>query len=141
MKTAKTQLLLVLLTFFLPLLSLEASGVKAVVDISQGKLLVRKGWKILNRFEVETSRYGIGNKIHSRKTPTGEFTIKKEPGHRFGRVYRLSGYQGNARGILIHVDLSRDYHGSNGCIHLMTSAEMSQLWSILPSGATLKIRR
>jgi hypothetical protein len=140
MKPAKTQFLVALLTLFLPLLPIEASGVRVTVDISQGKLVVKKGLKVLDRFEVETSRYGIGKQIHSLKTPTGSFTLKKEPGHRFGRVYRLSGYQGNARGILIHVDLTKG-HGSNGCIHLMSSAEMSRLWSILPSGANLKIRR
>ena len=140
MKPERTGFLVVLSALLLPLLATEASEVKAIVDISQSQLAVKSGLRVLRRFKVETSRYGIGTAINSRKTPTGKFTLKKEPGHRFGRVFRLSGYQGNARGILIHVDLTKD-SGSNGCIHLMTPAEMNQLWSILPDGASLRIRR
>lgn len=66
-----------------------------------------------------TGNVRLGNKIssvpRSYGTPVGEFTISKEPQHRFGKTtWRLSGPQGR-RGILMHRKIGSKRY-SRGCI-------------------------
>lgn len=109
------------------------------VRLKKRTLTVNRGSKTLHVFQgIEYSRYGIGHERGSRKTPLGSYTVTKEPNHRFGPVLRLSGYQGHARGILVHQDNTRD-SGSNGCIHLKNYADMKKLFDMVPAGAELNI--
>ena len=89
------------------------------------------------RAPVEISPKGIGDKLGSNKTPVGSFTVSKEPHHRYGPVLRLSGYQGNRRGILIHRDMTRS-DGTHGCVAL-TADDMRHLFAMVPDGEELVI--
>lgn len=108
-----------------------------IVDISAKRLeFYSGGFKPKLVLPVVTGRGGISNVINSKGTPTGEFTITKEPKHRFGPVFRLSGYQGNNRGILIH----KAYGSStSGCI-APSAPDMAKLFSAVPNGTKLVIR-
>ena len=85
---------------------------------------------------VEISRVGLGTERGSKRTPLGTFTVTKEPGHRFGPVLRLSGYQGSNRGILIHRDMSKG-EGTNGCVTCKRG--MADLFKLVNSGDSLRI--
>ncbi len=51
-----------------------------IVSISKQKLYLIKGWKILRKYPVSTSKYGIGNKDGSYKTPLGMHCIMSKIG-------------------------------------------------------------
>lgn len=111
------------------------------ISIRKRTLIVMEGEETLRVFTgIESSRRGVGDGMNSKQTPVGEFTITKEPTHRYGPVFRLSGYQGWTRGILIHQDNTRD-SGSNGCLHLRNLKEMTELFELVPSGARLVIEK
>ncbi|MCS7228315.1 MAG: L,D-transpeptidase, partial [Endomicrobia bacterium] len=59
----------------------ESLHLKIVVSISHQKLYVYKNDKIIKSYPVSTSKYGIGNKVGSNKTPLGMHRIKKKVGH------------------------------------------------------------
>lgn len=111
------------------------------ISLKKRTLTLMEGDKTIRVFTgIESSRRGVGDGMNSKQTPVGEFTITKEPKHRYGPVFRLSGYQGWTRGILIHQDNTRD-SGSNGCLHLRNLKEMTELFNLVPSGAHLKIEK
>ena len=111
-------------------------GTRVVVNVEAKKLTVWKGFLPVFTCEVKTSRFGIGHTIRSRKTPTGEFTVTKEGKHRYGKVLRLSGYQGYNRGILLHKDYGNPL-GTNGCI-CPKEPHMKKLYDLIPDhGARL----
>lgn len=65
--------------------------------------------------------------------------VEEQSDHKYGPSFRLSGYQGLNRGILIHQDLTRD-GGSDGCLPLPTKS-MNELFALVPAGARLTIQR
>lgn len=101
--------------------------------------VIHKGKKVATFKGLEYSRKGFGDTLDSLKTPLGQWTVTKEPEHKYGLVFRLSGYQGINRGILIHRDNTRD-GGSNGCLHL-PSSDMTKLFNMVPEGAKLTIQK
>ena len=111
---------------------------RIVVDISQKRLKVYNGSMPVYSSLIETGRAGIGHTLGSGKTPTGTFNIVKEPKHRFGPVFRLSGFQGNSRGILVHKDLSTRV-GSGGCV-VLPGNNMKKLYDIVDDDAVLIIK-
>jgi hypothetical protein len=123
----------------IPIVSNKTS--KIVVDISEQKLKVictKTGYK---KFEtkVETSRVGVGTVLKSKRTPTGNYTVTKEPKHRFGPTLRLSGYQGNTRGILLHRDFVSG-NGTSGCICPVTSKYMNTVFRMVDNGTPISIK-
>lgn len=111
-----------------------------IADCKKKTMTVMHGGEVVKVYKnLEYSRRGFGTKINSLRTPLGEFTITKEPDHRYGPSMRLSGYQGINRGILIHQDLTRD-GGSDGCLHLKT-ADMNEMFEMVPEGAKLTIKQ
>jgi len=127
---------------FIPLvavaLNTEAATIK--VDISEGRLTVFKGPLPVFTTPVQTAANGIGFKIGSGKTPTGSYTITKDDEHRFGKILRLSGYQGNARGILVHKHYG-SLNGTSGCICPHTPAAMNRLFKLVKDGDRIIITR
>jgi lipoprotein-anchoring transpeptidase ErfK/SrfK len=51
-----------------------------VVDVSDQKLYLYEGQKLEKTYPVSTSKYGIGNKLNSGKTPLGAHRVKKKIG-------------------------------------------------------------
>jgi len=92
---------------------------------------------------ASTGNVRMGNKVssvpRSLGTPTGEFTMRKEPGHRYGTyTWRLSGPQGK-RGILVHRKIgSKQY--SRGCICPPTSF-LKTVFNATPKTMDLRITR
>lgn len=117
-----------------------AAPVTLDVDVSRQQMTVRRGGQVVRRIPVETSRIGTGSRLGSHRTPLGEFTLRKEPGHRFGPIFRLDGYQGDSRGILIHRDLTAG-HGTNGCIATPDWQTQQWLFARVDDGASLLIHR
>ena len=64
----------IFLLFFSNLL-LNANGLKIIIKISEQKLYLIQGEKILNEYPVSTSKYGVGSKELSKKTPLGKHFI------------------------------------------------------------------
>jgi lipoprotein-anchoring transpeptidase ErfK/SrfK len=60
-----------------------------VVKISEQKLYLHNGKEIVKTYPVSTSRYGIGNKIKSKKTPLGIHRIAEKIGDSvpFGAIF------------------------------------------------------
>jgi hypothetical protein len=58
---------------------------KVEIDISGQRLYLRYGSKIVKSYPVSTSRYGVGNRLGSNKTPLGLHQIAGK----FGRNARL----------------------------------------------------
>lgn len=81
------------------------------------------------------NEYGLSSYL----TPIGEWTVTKQPGHRFGPVLRLSGFQGWGRGILVHAYTNYKAEGSRGCISL-SKAHNWQLFSQVEDGTKLIIK-
>lgn len=122
----------------LPLLLASCQAAKqdaVVVDISDQELCVR-GYCT----DIETSRVGTGTALGSNRTPLGTYTLTREPGHRYGKTLRLSGYQGKRRGILIHRDF-RSGDGTSGCICPTTRKAMERVYDLTPTGTELIVRR
>lgn len=59
---------------------LEADKYAIVVSISKQSLHLIKGKKIIRRYPVSTSKYGLGNKDGSNKTPLGMHCISNKIG-------------------------------------------------------------
>lgn len=115
-------------------------GVTLEVDVSAKELAIYRGVRRLYVCPIQTSAVGTGETLESRRTPTGRFTLTKEPNHRYGPVLRLSGYQGTRRGILIHRHLRPRDEGTNGCIAPLTEESMQRVFDLTPPGAVLVIR-
>jgi hypothetical protein len=125
----------------MPLVLTNCGTTKTIdVDISAGKLTLYSGVMPIFTTPVQTAAKGIGDEIRSNKTPVGDFTITKEPNHRFGRVLRLSGYQGQRRGILIHKHFG-SLNGTSGCVCPIKKSDMDKLFSLVNDGDRLRIRR
>lgn len=50
------------------------------VSVSKQELQLRRGRKILRRFAISTSRFGLGTEVDSLKTPLGEFCVSDKIG-------------------------------------------------------------
>ena len=107
------------------------------VSVRAKEMRVIQGGRVIKKIPVSTSRYGIGSQPGSRRTPLGEFTVRPEPGHRFGPVLRLDGPQGR-RGILVHRDLSRGT-GTNGCVAVPDLETARWLVGVVEPGTRLRI--
>ncbi len=61
-----------------------------IVDISRQRLYLKKGKRILKSYPVSTSRYGVGNRDGSFKTPLGRHIVVSKIGRnaRFGEILR-----------------------------------------------------
>jgi len=59
---------------------MQKSPVKIEVSIAKQELKLRRGRKLIRRYSVSTSRFGIGTKKGSRKTPLGKFRISDKIG-------------------------------------------------------------
>ena len=114
---------------------------KLVVSIKEQKMQVvdEKTKRIVKEVPVETSRKGVGFRIRSNKTPTGNYYVVKETGHRFGPVLRLSGYQGYKRGILIHRDF-KNGNGTSGCICPINLDYMNEVYNLVGDTTPLEIK-
>jgi len=62
-----------------------------IVSIARQKLYLLKGKKIIEIYDVSTSKYGIGNKKGSFKTPTGTHRVYKKIGEnaKIGTIFRF----------------------------------------------------
>ena len=113
---------------------------KIVVDVAESKLSVvcDSTQTTCYETEIETSRKGTGLKKGSNKTPTGRFTVVKEPYHRYGPSLRLSGYQGYSRGILIHKDF-KNGNGTSGCICPLDEYKMHKVFDLVQDNTPIEI--
>jgi len=109
-----------------------------LVDISDKTLVLLENGKQVFKCKVYTGRNGIGNELGSNKTPLGDFEITKHPWHRYGCMFRLSGYQGHVRGILIHKWYG-DKRGTSGCI-CPAYSDMQKLFKMVRVDVKLRIR-
>ena len=133
--------IMTILTIAIPLVLTNCAHQRTIdVDISAGRLTLYKGVVPIMTTPVQTAAKGVGFKINSKQTPTGSYTITKDPDHRFGEVLRLSGYQGNNRGILVHKHFGI-LNGTNGCICPHTEAAMKKLFRRVKDGDRIVIRR
>lgn len=64
--------------------------VEIKVKISEQKLYLASGNKLIKDYSISTSKYGIGNKIGSNKTPLGLHRIASKIGRkaRFGAIFK-----------------------------------------------------
>jgi lipoprotein-anchoring transpeptidase ErfK/SrfK len=60
---------------------MQKSPLKIHVSVKKQELKLRKGRKILRRYPVSTSRFGLGTEVGSNKTPLGRFRISDKIGH------------------------------------------------------------
>jgi len=69
---------------------LKAGEFMFIVDISQQRLYLVKGEKIIKRYPASTSKYGIGNKEGSNKTPLGTHRIYEKVGEgvKIGTIFK-----------------------------------------------------
>jgi len=69
---------------------LKACDPAIVISISQQKLYLITGEKVIKRYLVSTSQYGIGNKEGSYKTPLGMHCIANKIGRnaRCGEIFK-----------------------------------------------------
>ncbi len=51
------------------------------VSIAKQRLELKAGRKVIRRFPVSTSRFGIGTESGSKKTPLGRFRVSDKIGH------------------------------------------------------------
>lgn len=135
----KIALFALCLFFSCSCVSVQSGPNKAIVDLSAKKIYIEN-----KSFIVVTSRYGIGGRPKSYKTPVGVFHIvSKEPHHRYGEILRLGGkssdgYYQEQRGILIHKMYSPV--GSHGCITL-NKPDMGEVFDLLNQNDIVEIRR
>jgi Uncharacterized protein conserved in bacteria len=59
---------------------MQNSGLKIDVSIKKQELKLRRGRKIIRRYPVSSSRFGLGSKTGSYKTPLGKFRISEKIG-------------------------------------------------------------
>ncbi len=77
---------MILPALFLALVALAATAPVAAssasirVDVSDQKLELREAGRVVKIYRVSTSRYGIGNRQLSNKTPLGKHVIAKKIG-------------------------------------------------------------
>lgn len=50
------------------------------INVNKQTLLLKEGQKALEQFPIQTSRYGLGTKVNSFKTPTGHHVIHQKIG-------------------------------------------------------------
>lgn len=62
----------------------------AVVDVTEQRLLLYDNGKLINKYRVSTSRYGVGNRNGSYKTPLGLHKVVDKIGKNapLGRVFK-----------------------------------------------------
>jgi lipoprotein-anchoring transpeptidase ErfK/SrfK len=58
----------------------QNSPVKIDVSIKQQELKLRRGRKIIRRYPISSSRFGLGTESGSNKTPLGKFRISDKIG-------------------------------------------------------------
>jgi L,D-transpeptidase YbiS len=63
---------------------------KIDISIRRQRLTLKRGRKILKSYRISTSRFGLGTKEGSMKTPLGKFRIADKIGHgeRAGTVFK-----------------------------------------------------
>src|SRR5205823_7807349 len=59
---------------------MQNSPVKLDVSIGKQELKLRRGRKIIRRYPVSSSRFGLGTEPGSNKTPLGKFRISDKIG-------------------------------------------------------------
>jgi len=130
-----------ILIMSLPLVLTNCAHQRTIdVDISAGRLTLYQGVVPIMTTPVQTAAKGVGFKKGSNQTPTGSYTITKDDEHRFGNILRLSGYQGNSRGILVHKHYGV-LNGTSGCICPHSEAQMNKLFKLVKDGDRIVIRR
>jgi len=69
---------------------MQECAVKIKVKISEQKLYLISGNKLVKKYPISTSKYGIGNKIGSNKTPLGLHCISSKIGRNasFGAIFK-----------------------------------------------------
>jgi hypothetical protein len=72
------------------------------VDVSRQLLWVIENTHIVNEYEVSTSRYGVGNKQDSYKTPLGAHAIKQKigDGAALGEIFKARQASGQQAQII-----------------------------------------
>ncbi|GAG75781.1 unnamed protein product, partial [marine sediment metagenome] len=67
----------------------KSENLRIVVNISKQKLDLIKDEKIIKKFPISTSKYGIGNKEGSYKTPLGKHVITEKIGRgaKIGEIF------------------------------------------------------
>lgn len=70
--------------------AVEPDQYAIAVSISKQRLYIIKGKKVIKQYSVSTSKYGIGNKDGSYKTPLGRHVICSKIGRnaRFGMIFQ-----------------------------------------------------
>jgi hypothetical protein len=133
--------IMTILTIAIPLVLTNCAHQRTIdVDISAGRLTLYQGVVPIYRTPVQTAAKGIGFKKGSNQTPTGQYTVTKNAKHRYGKVLRLSGYQGNVRGILLHKHYGA-LNGTAGCICPHKEIQMNTLFKLVKDGDRIVIRR
>src|SRR5205809_5145271 len=59
---------------------MQKSRVHIEVCVSDQKLKLRRGRKVIRRYPVSTSRFGLGSEEGSNKTPLGRFRVSDKIG-------------------------------------------------------------
>ena len=59
---------------------MQNSGVKIDVSIKRQELKLRRGRKIIRRYPISSSEFGLGTESGSHKTPLGDFRISDKIG-------------------------------------------------------------
>lgn len=131
--------MLLLAPLALVMASCASGEKKVIVDISDKNLKVVQGAVPIFSVPVQTGRGGIDDKIGSNGTPLGEYTLIKEPKHRYGPALRLSGYQGYSRGILLHEDKMK-VDWTHGCICPPKREDMIKIMDLIDEETPLEIR-
>jgi hypothetical protein len=83
--------------------SYKGAQIEQLIFISvkyQKMYLIRYG-HVVSEYNVSTSKFGVGNKMHSQKTPTGVHWIKKKMGRRtpVNGILKGGGYTGEVAEI------------------------------------------
>src|SRR2546430_7284714 len=59
---------------------MQKSPLHIHVSVRNQELKLRRGRKIIRRFQVSTSRFGLGSEQGSNKTPLGQFRVSDKIG-------------------------------------------------------------
>src|SRR5438874_11336862 len=59
---------------------MQKSPLHIHVSVRNQELKLRRGRKIIRRFQVSTSRFGLGSEQGSNKTPQGQFRVSDKIG-------------------------------------------------------------
>ncbi|MEP6602602.1 MAG: L,D-transpeptidase [Spartobacteria bacterium] len=60
---------------------MQTSGPKIDISIRRQQLALKKGRKIVRKFSISSSRFGLGTEEGSNKTPLGTFRVSDKIGH------------------------------------------------------------